>query len=151
MIIRKLVDKIRQIINRMYTIVYPAYWVDREIYSALHGKDVQIIGADGFYWIPLRMKDLQKIVQDFANKHYKYIAEKFDCDDFAKQLTCFAIRKYGVTGIFALYDYGMGHAYNITILPPALVLIIEPQTGEIMTVGEAEKKGYLKCPCVVIT
>ena len=125
--------------------------VDQLIYSVFKGRDVSVVPADVVYYAPRSFGKLKEIVDEFVKKRYKYVRERFDCDDFAKQLHCFAVSNHNVTSIFIVYDYGMGHAYNLAILSDLSVYIVEPQNGAIMTPGYAEMAGYLRCPCTVVT
>ena len=60
-----------------------------------------------------------------------------------------ASHSHGINGIAWVADYGVGHAYNMTILPPANIQVVEPQTGETHSLPQATRKGYLACPCTI--
>lgn len=125
-------------------------YVDNIIYTKLGRDNVQIIPLDAKVVIPFSITDIKLLLEDWLKHRHEYIPEEFDCDDFAMCLKCFASYRYGINGIGVLIDYGMGHAYNIVPTPLLDIRIVEPQTGEVIDKTEAIKRGYLRCPCVVM-
>lgn len=102
---------------------------------------------DGTYWL-LARTDIESIVRDTWLEKYKYVAEGFDCDDYALIFHAFTVqerykrmRAAGETGWlpFAIGEvWGTrlnknngGHAVNIAITQAGEVLLIEPQNDNI--------------------
>ena len=66
-----------------------------------------------------------------------WVADEFDCDDFARAYKSDAARHCGLTSIATAMDYSLGHAYNLApVLAPSgglEVVIIEPQTDQLFS------------------
>lgn len=133
----------------MYWRIHADYF-DNLVYRRMRNKDVQIIPLNAKLRVPLDETELSRLVQRWLRRYKRYIPEVYDCDDYAFCFKCFASYNYNINGIGVVLDYGMGHAYNITVLPFVNIQIIEPQTGRYMSYPLALHEGYMKCPCIIL-
>lgn len=90
---------------------------------------------DGTYWV-LSMADWQRVIQDALASLPKYLAEKFDCEDFAFLCMSRITEKYQINGCgVAVGKSPLGyHAFNIFVAwegDKLVAHILEPQTGSI--------------------
>ena len=110
------------------------------------GTGVRRIPMDGYpagtdkkaFEVPTRESMEEFLDYDWTNER-EYIIQKYDCEQFAFSLVSALGEKYAVNGIGIVIDWSSRHAYNIYVDPETRdVHLIEPQTDELMEVGEDE-------------
>ena len=79
-------------------------------------------------YIAVPQKEFQKIIDWDWTDNKKYIAEKYDCDNFAFSLKARVDRRFHVNTVGLVIDYDGGHAYNIIIFADGTSKIFEPQS-----------------------
>ena len=90
---------------------------------------------DNTYWSCLWADWLKIIDNDWLNRK-GYQADEFDCDDFAIAFKARMSEKYGLNAVALIISYPPGHAYNIICPIDCLPIVFEPQTDELVTLGE---------------
>ena len=97
-------------------------------------RDVsKAIGAAKVTWldskyVAVSQKEFQKIIDWDWTDNKKYVAEKYDCDNFAFSFKARVDRKFHVNTVGLVIDYAGGHAYNIVIFSDGTSKIFEPQS-----------------------
>jgi len=87
---------------------------------------------DTKYWSCGRT-DFEAIVNwDWTDKK-KYVAEKYDCDNFAFSFKARMDRKFHLNNVGLVIDYSGGHAYNCVIFADGTAELFEPQTDKFVT------------------
>ncbi len=108
-----------------------------DIYNALINKQIINSGMkrknlDSKYWACGRL-DFEAIIRwDWTDKK-QYVAEKYDCDNFAFSFKARMDRKFHLNNVGLVIDYSGGHAYNCVIFPDATAELFEPQTDRFVT------------------
>ena len=95
---------------------------------------------DGKFWL-CDYEDWNKIWGwDWVDKK-PYIAERFDCDDFA---LAFKARTslLGINGCAIIVDADSSHAYNLLVLPSGELLVFEPQSDDCWTMETRPQAFY---------
>ena len=81
----------------------------------------------------------------------KYVAERRDCDDFAKMFAAVCSHKLGVNGVGLVIDISAAHAYNAVLVVSGtgelMVKFLEPQTDRWVFPGDP---GYALQAGVVV-
>lgn len=71
---------------------------------------------------------------------FQYVADRRDCDDYAKYLWGQVPMRLKVNGIGLVCDYSGGHAYNVVVTfegdGPPILAFVEPQTDQFVAVGD---------------
>ena len=94
---------------------------------------------DTKYWSCGRT-DFEAIVNwDWTDKK-KYVAEKYDCDNFAFSFKAMVDRKFNVNNVGLVIDYSAGHAYNIIVFNDGTVKLFEPQSDKWPRIGTSMYK-----------
>jgi len=93
----------------------------------------QAIGGAQMTWldnkyIAVPKQEFQKIIDWDWTDNKKYIAEKYDCDNFAFSFKARVDRRFHVNTVGLVIDYDAGHAYNIIIFADGTSKIFEPQS-----------------------
>ncbi len=96
---------------------------------------------DSTYWA-VSMEDWRTIFADVLKSMHSYIAERFDCEDFAFACMVRITEKYGLNTCAVVEGTSPGgeHGFNVFISVDNEVAtrhILEPQTGEI------DPQGYV--------
>lgn len=96
---------------------------------------------DNSYWC-VSLEDWKRIFDDVRRGLPAYVAEKFDCEDFAVVVTARVLERYELnTCGFAAGQSPLGyHGFNLFVAPDGdgfKLHVLEPQTGEI------DPPGYL--------
>ena len=89
--------------------------------------NMEILSLDKKYLVT-NLKDMKKIIEWDWTDNKKYVAEKYDCDNFAFSFKAMVDRRFGVNNVGLVIDYSGGHAYNIIVFNDGAVRIFEPQT-----------------------
>lgn len=93
----------------------------------------QAIGGAKMTWLDnkyvgVSQKEFQKIIDWDWTDNKKYVAEKYDCDNFAFSFKARVDRKFHVNTVGLVIDYDGGHAYNIVVFADGTSKIFEPQS-----------------------
>ena len=106
---------------------------------------MEIKPLDSKFWTCTK-EDWRKIISwDWTNEK-KYVAEQYDCDNFAFNFKARVARKFGVNSIGLVVDYSGGHAYNLMVFSDGTWAIFEPQSDNWPTIGSGMYKfetGYI--------
>ena len=87
---------------------------------------------DSKYWACSRL-DFEAIIQwDWTDKK-KYVAEKYDCDNFAFSFKARMDRKFHLNNVGLVIDYSGGHAYNCVVFADGTAELFEPQSDRFVT------------------
>ena len=97
-----------------------------------YGMD--ILALDNKYLVT-NLKDMKKIIEWDWTDNRKYIAEKYDCDNFAFSFKAMVDRKFNVNNVGLVIDYSAGHAYNIIVFNDGTVKLFEPQSDKWPRIG----------------
>ena len=97
---------------------------------------------DAKYWVCSRV-DFEAIIRwDWTDKK-KYVAEKYDCDNFAFSFKARMDRKFHLNNVGLVIDYSGKHAYNCVIFSDGTAELFEPQSDRFVT----NKKGTGQYTC----
>jgi len=108
-----------------------------DINMALHKARIVSTGMerkylDSKYWVCSRL-DFEAIIQwDWTDKK-KYVAEKYDCDNFAFSFKARMDRKFHLNNVGLVVDYSGGHAYNCVVFSDGTAELFEPQSDRFVT------------------
>ena len=94
---------------------------------------------DNKYWACSKKEFEDWIAWDWTNGK-KYIAEQYDCDNFAFSFKARCDRKIGVNTVALVIDYSGGHAYNLVIFTDAPAELYEPQSDRFVPLGDGKSK-----------
>tara|TARA_R110000824_G_scaffold148727_9_gene318616 strand:+ start:402 stop:869 length:468 start_codon:yes stop_codon:yes gene_type:complete len=108
-----------------------------EVFNALLSKQIINVGMvrktlDAKYWACGRL-DFHAIVTWDWTDEKKYIAEKYDCDNFAFSFKARMDRKFHLNNVGLVIDYSGGHAYNCVVFADGTAELFEPQTDKFVT------------------
>ena len=94
---------------------------------------------DSKYWACSKKEFQDWIRWDWTNKK-KYIAEQYDCDNFAFSFKARCDRRIGINAVALVIDYSGGHAYNLVCFTEAQAELYEPQSDKFVPMGEGKSK-----------
>ena len=97
----------------------------RDVSKAIGGA--KMTWLDNKY-VAVSEKEFQKIIDWDWTDNKKYVAEKYDCDNFAFSFKARVDRKFHINTVGFDIDYDGGHAYNIIIFSNGTSKIFEPQS-----------------------
>ena len=100
---------------------------------------MEIFALDNKYQVTTQ-KDMKKIIDWDWTDNKKYVAEKYDCDNFAFSFKAMVDKRFGLNGVGLVIDYSGGHAYNIVVFQDGSVKIFEPQSDRWPKVGRGQYK-----------
>ena len=83
---------------------------------------------DSRYWT-VDKTTFEAMVKSGWSWRRSYLAEKFDCDDFAVAFKGRMAELFGINSVGIMIDWSSKHAYNILILDDGSVHAFEPQAG----------------------
>ena len=109
----------------------------RDVSKAIGGA--KMTWLDNKY-VAVSEKEFQKIIDWDWTDNKKYVAEKYDCDNFAFSFKAMVDRRFGVNNVGLVIDYSGGHAYNIIVFNDGSVRLFEPQTDRWARVGPGQYK-----------
>ena len=101
-------------------------------------------------YIAVPQKEFQKIIDWDWTDNKKYIAEKYDCDNFAFSFKARVDRRFHVNTVGLVIDYDAGHAYNIIIFADGTSKIFEPQSDSWPKMGSMMYKFNRETVQVII-
>ena len=102
-----------------------------------YGMD--IFALDNKYQVTSQ-KDMKKIIDWDWTDNKKYVAEKYDCDNFAFSFKAMVDRRFGVNNVGLVIDYSGGHVYNIIVFTDGSVRLFEPQSDRWARIGTSQYK-----------
>ena len=108
-----------------------------QVYNSLLDKGIINTGMvrknlDTKYWACGRL-DFEAIINwDWTDKK-KYVADKYDCDNFAFSFKARMDRKFHLNNVGLVIDYSGGHAYNCVIFSDGTAELFEPQGDRFVT------------------
>ena len=97
----------------------------RDVSKAIGGA--KMTWLDNKY-VAVSEKEFQKIIDWDWTDNKKYVAEKYDCDNFAFSFKARVDSKFHINTVGLVIDYDGGHAYNIIIFSNGTSKIFEPQS-----------------------
>ena len=97
----------------------------RDVSKAIGGA--KMTWLDNKY-VAVSEKEFQKIIDWDWTDNKKYVAEKYDCDNFAFSFKARVDRKFHINTVGLVIDYDGGHAYNIIMFSNGTSKIFEPQS-----------------------
>ena len=100
---------------------------------------MDILSLDNKY-LGTNQADMKKIIEWDWTDNRKYIAEKYDCDNFAFSFKAMVDRKFNVNNVGLVIDYSAGHAYNIIVFNDGTVKLFEPQSDKWPRIGTSMYK-----------
>ena len=101
-------------------------------------------------YIAVPQKEFQKIIDWDWTDNKKYIAEKYDCDNFAFSFKARVDRRFHVNTVGLVIDYDAGHAYNIIVFADGTSKIFEPQSDSWPKMGSKMYKFNRETVQVII-
>ena len=102
---------------------------------AFPSSKVWRIAMDGKYYCP-QPDDFAKIIGWDWLDSKPWIAEKFDCDEFAFAFKGRLGDLWMVNSVGLIIDWSSTHAYNVVVLADGKALAYEPQDDTIPKIGE---------------
>ena len=100
---------------------------------------MDILSLDNKYLVT-NQADMKKIIEWDWTDNRKYVAEKYDCDNFAFSFKAMVDRKFNVNNVGLVIDYSAGHAYNIIVFNDGTVKLFEPQSDKWPRIGTSMYK-----------
>jgi len=79
-------------------------------------------------YITIPEAEFTKIIDWDWTDNKKYVAEKYDCDNFAFSFKARVDRKFHVNTVGLVIDYDAGHAYNLIVFANGTMKLFEPQS-----------------------
>ena len=102
-------------------------WVYNQLHEAgFLTTGMRKLNLDSKYWACSKKEFEDWITWDWTNGK-KYIAEQYDCDNFAFSFKARCDRKIGINTVALVIDYSGGHAYNLVCFTDAPAELYEPQ------------------------
>ena len=103
-------------------------WVYSQMSQAgFLSQGMKRLGLDSKYWACSKREFEDWIEWDWTNKK-KYVAEEYDCDNFAFSFKARCDRRIGINVVALVIDYSGGHAYNLVCFTDAPAELYEPQS-----------------------
>ena len=95
---------------------------------------LQLILLDSKYWtVPI--DTWEKMIARTKIDHKQYVAERYDCDDFAFSLKGRIGQLFSVNGCGLVVDFSGSHAYNLIITDTLELAALEPQADRLYVGG----------------
>ena len=115
-------------------------WIYKQLSSAgFLTSGMKRLHLDSKYWACSKKEFEGWIKWDWTNKK-KFIAEEYDCDNFAFSFKAMVDRKFNVNNVGLVIDYSAGHAYNIIVFNDGTVKLFEPQSDKWPRIGTSMYK-----------
>lgn len=111
------------------------------VQSCLQGIKLEWLELDGTYYMIDQNHFLNVILYDWVDKK-DYVAEKFDCEDFAFNFKAHVNWYFGLNQVGMVIDYSSAHGYNIVVFPTGNVMLFEPQNDSLFFLTERDKEWY---------
>ena len=126
-------------------------WVDNALAKAIPawGMGVSRVPLDGLYRIP-SLEDTQAIIAwDLTDKE-TYVANIFDCENFALRVKARVDELFKVNHFGLVIDWSSSHAYNVFLTPEGRVFLYEGQNDEYWDLAGHDFKGSYALQSAVI-
>lgn len=118
-------------------------WISQQLLKAkVISSSMQRKTLDNKYWTCTRL-DFDVIIKWDWTDEKRYVAEKYDCDNFAFSFKARMDRKFHLNNVGLVVDYSGGHAYNCVVFSDGTVELFEPQEDSFKTTQLGT--GYYKC------
>ena len=115
-------------------------WVYKQMKDAgFLTSGMKRLHLDSKYWACSKKEFEGWIKWDWTNKK-KFIAEEYDCDNFAFSFKARCDRKLGINTVALVIDYSGGHAYNLVCFTDALAELYEPQSDRWVKPNDSKSK-----------
>jgi len=101
-------------------------------------------------YVAVSQKEFQKIIDWDWTDNKTYIAEKYDCDNFAFSFKARVDRRFHVNTVGLVIDYDAGHAYNVIVFADGSMKIFEPQSDSWPKIGSKMYKFNRETVQVII-
>ena len=110
-------------------------------WKATYDKEnkMAIMALDSKYFV-CDEKSMKAIIDWDWTDNKKYVADKYDCDNFAFSFKAMVDKRFGLNNVGLVIDYSGGHAYNIIIFKDGSVKLFEPQTDRWARAGRGNYK-----------
>jgi len=101
-------------------------------------SEIDVVTSDGI-WLAPPPGDLG-LVRTLASapQWLPYRPERFDCENFAAAFRTLAAFIAGTNTVGVVYDWSAGHAYNVIVDAEGSVQFYEPQSDEIVEIGDGD-------------
>ena len=90
------------------------------------GLGIIRLPLDGTYYLTNQSNFLNIVAWDWTDK-FPYIAEKFDCENFAILFKAMVDLHFELNQVAVIVDYKSGHGYNLVVYPDGNMSVLEPQ------------------------
>jgi hypothetical protein len=115
-------------------------WVYNQLRDAgFLGTGMKKLNLDSKYWACSKKEFEDWIKWDWTNAK-RYVAEQYDCDNFAFSFKARCDRKIGINAVALIIDYGGGHAYNLVCFTDAPAELYEPQGDKWVKPNQSKSK-----------
>jgi len=115
-------------------------WVYKQMKDAgFLTSGMKRLHLDSKYWACSKKEFEGWIKWDWTNKK-KFIAEEYDCDNFAFSFKARCDRKLGINTVALVIDYSGGHAYNLVCFTDAPAELYEPQSDRWVKPNDSKSK-----------
>tara|TARA_B100000949_G_C14182987_1_gene408320 strand:+ start:179 stop:661 length:483 start_codon:yes stop_codon:yes gene_type:complete len=104
-----------------------------------HTAKMEIKALDSKFWT-CNEADWKKIIKWDWTDEKRYVAEQYDCDNFAFNFKARVARKFGVNSVGLVIDYSGKHAYNLIVFSDGTWKIFEPQSDKWPKLGSRNYK-----------
>ena len=118
-------------------------WIYNQLHEAgflSHG--MKRLHLDSKYWVCSKKEFGDWIEWDWTNKK-RYVAEEYDCDNFAFSFKARCDRRIGINAVALVIDYSGGHAYNLVCFTDSPAELYEPQSDRWVQQGTGISKTEL--------
>ena len=89
---------------------------------------------DGKYYM-VNQDEMAKIIFWSWVDQKQYVAERYDCEDFAFAFKAEVSRIFELNQVGLVIDWSGGHGYNVIVFPDSTVWFFEPQKDELVDIG----------------
>ena len=97
----------------------------------------------------VNVETLTEWSHDLASRQPEYVADYYDCDNFAFRMRTRAVEELGINSVGVVISYDEAHAYNCAACyngSELVIVFIEPQTGKTLPTSSftgAFKRGLI--------
>jgi len=157
--LKKLVDRVQELVNKLYSYYVPPFKIQRitlsesELQSVINdiyskSRPAGWLRLDGDYYTTDPQTFNNIIKWDWTDTR-KYFIDTFDCDKFAMYFKSRIAIDFGINSIGVILDYSAGHAYNLLIIKEPQGVkwyLYEPQNDAVFTFESRDKRLYKMNP-----
>ena len=118
-------------------------WIYNQLHDAsFFGPGMKRLHLDSKYWACSKKEFEDWIEWDWTNKK-RYVAEEYDCDNFAFSFKARCDRKIGINSVALIIDYSGGHAYNLVCYTDAKAELYEPQSDRWVSISTSRSRNEM--------